>query len=678
MAERFTPPDWEREHLLAGFDRFHSRLVDWARKAPVWPPFAAAEGLIARLEPRLRVPEIDLDRALVVGFLGGSGTGKSTLFNALLGRKISRAGKEFRPMTRRGIVACHPDVDPSFLGLEADAIEVHRLNLPLLEQMILIDCPDPDTQDPDDGAGGQRHLDILRAVLPHCDVMVHTVTSQKYKSHVVGQELLKNAPGRQILYVQTHAAIDTDNRADLRKYLDALGLRVPEVFRLDAMEAFTLQERGEPVDGDFARFRDLLEHELASRARHRIRRANLLGLYHWLLDTVKGPIEDRLEAVSRLEAAMDKERSALLTKVRARMTERIDANRRLWKSRVLRQLTQTWGAGPLAGLLGLWSAGGSLIRSLILLRARTPTQALLAGGLALSQLVGEKWRERQAATAWAAETDLGLTEADLARARSVLRGHLADAEIELPGTRSAAPVPAGIATALESAGGGNHDLSGEQLADVALQVYQRLESDVSEVIERRVARRASRWVHVLFELAFCALPTYLVFHMGRNFFYDHLWRNAPLLGLDFFLQAVFWCLLWGALIGGLLLHWLNRGLDRELKDVIVRLSPAHLFDALYADSTAACQAIRRHVAVLATLERDLKQLEDEVGGVLDLGLGGLRTGANGQEAAPSRESRAVSGPFPSRTLEPGQTTSAPDIRVPLHEMDFDPGGTNMG
>ena len=625
MAERFTAPDWEREHLLAGLDPVPlpaGRLGP--QGTPHWPPFAAAEGLIDRLEPRLRVPEIDLDRALVVGFLGGSGTGKSTLFNSLLGRQISRAGKEYRPMTRRAIVACHPDVDPSFLGLERDEIEVHRLNIPLLEQMILVDCPDPDTQDPDDGAGGQRHLDILRAVLPHCDVMVHTVTSQKYKSHVVGQELLKNAPGRQILYVQTHAAIDTDNRADLRKYLDALGLRVPEVFRLDAMEALSLQERGEPVDGDFSRFRDLLEHELASRARHRIRRANLLGLYNWLLTTIKEPITARLEAVSRLEAAMDKERSALLGKVRARMTERIDANRRLWRSRVLRQLTQAWGAGPLAGLLGLWSAGGTLIRSLILLRARTPTQALLAGGLALSQLVGEKWRERQAATAWAAEADLGLTEADLARARSVLRGHLADAEIEPPAPSSSSTSVADV--------GSNHDLSGEQLAAVALQVYQKLESDVSEVIEHRVARRAGRWVHVLFELAFCFLPAYLVFHMGRNFFYQHLWQGAPLLGLDFFFQAAFWCLLWGVLIGGLLLHWLNRGLDRELKDAVVRLSPEHLFDALYADSSAACQAIRRHVAVLSTLERDLKQLEDEVGGVLDLGLGGLRTGVSRQEA----------------------------------------------
>jgi hypothetical protein len=616
LADRFAAPDWEREHLLAGFDRFQAHLLGWGSRAPAWPPFIAAEGLIARLKPRLQVPEIDLDRALVIGFLGGSGTGKSTLFNGLLGRRISRAGKEFRPMTRRAIVACHPDVDPSFLGLDPDGLEVHRLNIPFLEQMILVDCPDPDTQDPDDGLGGQRHLDILRTVLPHCDVMVYTVTSQKYKSHVVGQELIKNAPGRQLLFVQTHAAVDADNRADLRMYLDALGLQAPQVFRLDAVEALAHQERGEPVDGEFSRFRDLLEHELASRARHRIRRANLLGLYNWLFETIKGPIRARLEDVARLENVIDQERLGLLARVRSRMTERVDGSRRLWRSRVLRQLTQSWSTGPLAALLSVWSAAGSLIRSLIMLRARTPTQALVAGGLALSQLAGEKWRERQAATAWAAEADLGLTEADLARARSVLRGHLADAEIELPSSGATIGVMG--------------DLSSEQLAAVALQVHQKVESEITAVIEQRITQRAQRSVHWFFEAAFCLLPIYLVFHLARNFFYEHLWLKSPLLGLDFFFQATFWCIAWGAGMGWLLLAWLNWGLDRELKGIVARLSSERLFDALFAESAAACHAIRRHEASLTTLEHELKQLEDEVGGVLDLGLGALRTSSQGE------------------------------------------------
>jgi hypothetical protein len=612
LTDRFTAPDWEREHLLAGFDRFQAHLVEWASRAPAWPPFAAADRLIGRLKPRLQVPEIDLDRALVIGFLGGSGTGKSTLFNALLGRRISRAGKEYRPMTTRAIIACHPDVDPVFLGLESDALEVHRLNIPSLEQMILVDCPDPDTQDPDDGSGGRRHLDILRTVLPHCDVIVYTVTSQKYKSHVVGQELIKNAPGRQILFVQTHAAVDADNRTDLKTYLDGLGLQVPQVFRFDVVDAHARQERGDPLDDEFERFRNLLEHELASRARHRIRRANLLGLYNWLFATIKAPINTRLEDVTRLEAIIDQERLGLLTKVRSRLADRIEVNRRLWRSRILRQLTQSWGAGPLATLLGLWWAGGSLIRSLIMLRARTPTQALLAGGLALSHLAGEKWRERQEATAWAVESDLGLTDADLGRARSILRGHLADAEIELP------------LNALSI--GPSSDFSSEQLATVALQVYQKLESEITTVIEQRIARRAGRIVHWLFEAAFCLLPAYLIFHLGRNFFYDHLWLKAPLLGLDFFFQATFWCFIWGLAISWLLVGWLNRGLDRELKSIVGYLSPERMFDALFAESTASCQSIRRHVVSLASLERDLKQLEDEVGGVVDLGLGALRTG----------------------------------------------------
>ncbi|WP_165074624.1 GTPase family protein [Paludisphaera rhizosphaerae] len=626
MADRFTKADWEREHLLAGFDRLHQRLTAWAKDAPVWPPFEEAKGLVARLDARLCVPEIDLDRALVVGFMGGSGTGKSTLFNALLGRRVSRAGKEFRPMTRRAVVACHPDVDPSFLGLGEDSIEIHRLNIPLLEQMILIDCPDPDTQDPEDGQGGERHLDILRAVMPHCDVMVHTATSQKYKSHVVGQELKRNAPGRQILFVQTHASVDHDNRPDLRRYLDTLGLRVPEVFRLDAAEALKAQERGEPVDADFAKFRDLLEHELASRARHRIRRANLLGLYGWLLGAIRTPVDAGMAKVAKLESAMAHERARLSAKIAAKMSERIDANRRLWRSRVLRQLNQTWGAGPLASLIGLWSAAGTLIRSLILLRARTPTQAILAGGWTAVSMVGEKWRESRAAAALTAEADLGLTEGDLAHARTVLQGYENEAQIR--------PAP----------GDDGGDFSAEQLATVAVDVYRRLDAEINEVVEKRVARLAGKTTHLVFEVLFALLPAWLVLHMAKNFFYDHMIQGSQLLGLDFVFQALFWCLLWGVAIGAILLHRLNRGLDQDLKAVVERLAKAPLLDSLCRDAAEACASVRTHAEALSALDRDLTDLERRVGGVVDLGLGALRVEQPPAEALVLRKAALISEP----------------------------------
>ena len=121
--------------------------------------------------------------------------------------------------------------------------------------------------------------------------------------------------------------------------------------------------------------------------------------------------------------------------------------------------------------------------------------------------------------------------------------------------------------------------------------------------------------------------------MAKNFFYDHMIQGRPLLGLDFALQAAFWCILWGAAVGGLLLHRLNRGLHQDLKAVVERLAHAPLLDALCRDASEACAAVRAHAEALASVERDLADLERRVGGVLDLGLGALRSEAPAGRAA---------------------------------------------
>ena len=608
MPDQIAADIREREKLLAGFDRLHRGLAEWSGRAPEWPPFEEAARLFARVEPRLRVPESDLDLPLVVGFLGGSGTGKSTLFNALLGARVSRAGKEYRPMTRKAVIACRPDLDLGFLGLGDDLVEVHRLSSPLLDQMVLIDCPDPDTQDPDEGPDSRLHLEVLRSVLPRCDVMVHTVTSQKYKSHVVSQELLRNAPGRHLLFVQTHASVDDDNRNDLRKYLDSLGLKVVDIFRLDGQDAYKRQEQGEPPVGDFPRFRELLQKDLGHRARQRIRRANLLGLYSWFFEEARRGIDERIPDVARLEATIAEQRSFLLGKVRGHVSERARSNRRLWRARVLRQLTLAWGSGPLAGLLGLWAAGGALVRSLIMLRARTPAQALVAATLAGGMLVNEKVKARQDATAWMAEADLGINDGDLARARGIVRGDMGPAKIGLDlgsGAKAGEPTPA-------------------ELAEMAQEVFRQLESDVTVEVERRVARWAGPGVHLLFEGLFCLLPAFLLFHMARNFFYEHLWLKQPLLGFDFLFQAAFWCTLWGVVLGVLILNRLNRGLERAIEGFVASLSSDTIFTSLFSEAADRCRAIRRHAETLRGLESEQAHLRAEVGEVADLGLGSLR------------------------------------------------------
>src|SRR5262245_25062726 len=137
------PPDWSDQLRLAEFDRLVQGTRQWVEAAPAWPPFDAAESLWARIAPRVDKLRVELDRLLVVGVVGGTGTGKSTLLNALVGRRVCPAGDTQRPTTRRPTVLAHPDVDVSFLELEAGQFDVERLAVPLLQHVILVDCPDP-------------------------------------------------------------------------------------------------------------------------------------------------------------------------------------------------------------------------------------------------------------------------------------------------------------------------------------------------------------------------------------------------------------------------------------------------------------------------------------------------------------------------------------------------------
>jgi hypothetical protein len=519
---------------------------------------------------------------------------------------------EFRPMTRRAVVAAHPGVDTRFLELPSERVEIHALDLPMLERLVLVDCPDPDTQDPADGEGGQRHLEILRAVLAHADVIVHTATSQKYKSHVVAQELLAGAPGRQLLFVQTHARLDPDNRPDFHRFLEEKGLAVPAIYRLDALEALQCQERGEPPPAEFAAFQRTLEASLSDRARFRIRRANVINLAGWVLDQAGRPNREGLPAVERLEAAIADQRATLVSQVRGPLAARIANNRRLWRSRYLRQVTQSWGGGPLAALLSLVASAGAWLRSGLLLRARTLPQAAVAASVALGHYASEKLRERRAEAAWSAESDLGLSRASLAEARSILAGFAADAGVAPAATPGEDPD-----ARLET-----------DLAAVGEAAFRAFDQATTRVLESRAARPVNRVLHVAFEALFLLLPAALVLHLARNFFYEHLWNRQPLLGIEFLVHALFWTALWAALLGWGLSALVTAGLERALRAEVARIDPGALLSEAFGDLAAPAREIRAQAAAFQALENRFARFEAEVGSTADLGLGHLKVGAS--------------------------------------------------
>ena len=58
-----------------------------------------------------------------------------------------------------------------------------RADAPILRDIVILDCPDPDTTESETPGS---NLALLHKLLPHCDVLIYTSTQQKYRSARVG------------------------------------------------------------------------------------------------------------------------------------------------------------------------------------------------------------------------------------------------------------------------------------------------------------------------------------------------------------------------------------------------------------------------------------------------------------------------------------------------------------
>jgi energy-coupling factor transporter ATP-binding protein EcfA2 len=126
------------------------------------------------LRPRAR----DAGAPLVVVLLGSTGSGKSSLLNALVGRDVSPSGV-LRPTTRRPVVIAHPDDAGNELlpGLRArDALEL--VVDPLIGRgLVLVDAPDFDSVELSNRA---LAVELLEAA----DLVVFVTTATRYADQV--------------------------------------------------------------------------------------------------------------------------------------------------------------------------------------------------------------------------------------------------------------------------------------------------------------------------------------------------------------------------------------------------------------------------------------------------------------------------------------------------------------
>ena len=104
---------------FSAFDELIAAMAGWSNALDGWAPAAHVRREWQQVEPRLDSARRELSRVLVVGVIGGTGTGKSTLVNALAGGDVSPAGDVARPTTINPVVVIARDIDSSWLPLDA-------------------------------------------------------------------------------------------------------------------------------------------------------------------------------------------------------------------------------------------------------------------------------------------------------------------------------------------------------------------------------------------------------------------------------------------------------------------------------------------------------------------------------------------------------------------------------
>lgn len=590
-----TPTELEHLERLAEIEALDQALRQWTEQLPEFSAARQIRSLMDRLLGRVGQLRVRLEAPLVVATLGGTGTGKSSLVNALVGSEVSPSGRK-RPTTSIPTLICRPDISPQQLGIDPAKVHLVQRDLAFLRDMVLLDCPDPDTSETADQGGS--NLARLRELLPHCDVLLVTTTQQKYRSARVAEELAAAASGARLVFVQTHADVEDDIRADWRRMLEQ-HYDVGEMFFVDSVSALADAQQG-ICRGEFARLVEFLTRELAGTAAKRIRRANFVDLLHDTLARCRERFDEWMPAIEGLRKSLEAQRKVLAESLVRRLRHELAADRREWERLLLAELAARWGSSPFAWVVRLYLGLGGLVTRAALLRSRSSAQMVLWGSVEAARMLGRRRRARQAVGAAARVAQLAWTPAELGAAATIVAGYARDA---------------GMPTA-DRAVAHSHQLDDLQAEAVAAAeaFLARAAQDVSGLVARLADLHRGWLLRGPLEVLLAGMVLALVLRLAYNFFYASWLANPPqpLLGLDYYLTAGFWLALWCALLVWLLSWRLRRGLNRQIDALCQNWMHECRLEQLFAAHEHYCNTVSRAVDNLERLQARVQDLRQQL------------------------------------------------------------------
>jgi len=215
---------------LRGLERSLHGWMDGPHRYPLATMGRAAlEGVCNDL--RRSADALDVDRPLlVVMLMGGTGVGKSTLLNALAGAPIANASFA-RPTTRDPVVYYHEALRSERLDPALRSCRLTSHNRPNLEQKVLVDTPDLDSND-------LANREVLIRLLPVADIVLYVGSQEKYHDELGWELFLEHRKRRAFAFVLNKwdrcfqpGAVGLRPDEDLLRDLEAQGFVNPLLFR---------------------------------------------------------------------------------------------------------------------------------------------------------------------------------------------------------------------------------------------------------------------------------------------------------------------------------------------------------------------------------------------------------------------------------------------------------------
>lgn len=583
-----SSPELLQIELLAQIDDLVSRLTHWAQQATPWQSLQRSKHVLQRVLAQVDPLRVRFDSPLVVATFGGTGVGKSSLVNALVGEDVAVVGRQ-RPTTTAPTIIAHPETNLDVYHFPADARIVRR-DARWLRDFLIVDCPDPDTSEHEESGS---NLARLHELLPLCDVLLYVSTQQKYRSARVGHELAQAAEGCKLIFVQTHADSDVDIRADWRAQLEP-AYRISEMFFVDSRRALAEQKDGLRPEGDCGRLLDLLLTEFTAAQRIRIRQGNLFGLLSAALDRSLAGVNESTRQVRELQSALNRQRERLSQRFSTRLFGELQTSRGLWERRLLAEVTQLWGMSPFSLVLRAWHGQASLLASFTLMRARSTAQMAMWGALHGARWLAHRQQEQTETQRLEQTALLQLTDSDWQEARVIIEGHARAAGLkrEVLVARTA-------------------DLN-QSVAIAEEEFWQLAQRRLDEEIATSARQQTAGWVRGVYELGYAILPLWLIYRIGKNFFYDSWWLEKPLLESQFYIPALLFLALWTA--GALMLFTgrLRRGMQHRIRRLTEELAQSRLPGGLFPQLERECQTFHDDVDQLREFQALVSVIRDEV------------------------------------------------------------------